>query len=64
MDVRFQSFWISPILLTSAPALPTIQLFVHGTQLLASSDLPKFVSKFGAITTVVNLDFSISKYIR
>lgn len=61
MDVRFQSLCISPIVLTSFSALVTIQLFAQGNELLAGSDLHDFVSQFGAITTVVSLEFSISQ---
>ena len=54
MDVRFQPFCISPIVLTSVPAYPTIQSFAQGAQLLAGSDLPDFVSQLGTITTVAS----------
>ena len=55
MDVRFQPFCISLIVLTSAPARPTIQLFAYNKQLYAGSSLPEFIANVGSITIVVSL---------
>ena len=58
MDVRFQSFCISPIVLTSSLALPTIQLFAYNTRLFVGSNLSEFINHYGAITTAVRLFYS------
>ena len=58
MDVRLQPFCISLIILTSALARPTVQLFAYNTRLFAGSDLPGFINHYGAITTAVRLFYS------
>lgn len=59
MDVRFQPFWVSPVVLTSILASSTIQLFTQANALFSASSLPVYTNKFGAGTAVVSLEFSI-----
>ena len=60
MDVRFQLFRLSSVVLISLPALPTVQCVTLGGGLYMTGDLSALTGRFsGDITPIVSLRFHL-----